>query len=89
VSFTVTPGAAWLSVDATAGAAAGATPVTINASVDASMLAAGGYDTTIAVAPTGGGTAVAIPVHLTVKTLPHVPPAPVLLPAPAKKGGCS
>jgi MYXO-CTERM domain-containing protein len=88
VGFTVTPGAAWLSVDAGSGAAAGATPVTVNASVDAGQLAAGGYDTTLAVTPSGGGTAISIPVHLTVKTLPGVPPSAVLPAAPAKKGGC-
>ena len=88
VGFTVTPGAAWLAVDTTSGAAAGATPVTIHASVDASQLADGGYDTTLAVTPSGGGTAISIPVHLTVETVPFVPPSAVILPAPAKKGGC-
>jgi hypothetical protein len=79
VHFTVAAGAPWLAVDTASGDAAGATPVTVHASVDPSRAGAGGHDAAVTIRPEGGA-AITIPVHL---TLTAPPPGPV-----AKGCGC-
>jgi MYXO-CTERM domain-containing protein len=81
VSFTVTSGAPWLTVDVSAADAAGATPVTVNASADPTQVTTGTFDTALTIAPTGGGAPLTVPVHFTVTTPPPPPP-------PKKKSGC-
>jgi MYXO-CTERM domain-containing protein len=80
VSFTVAGSAPWLSVDTTSGEAAGAVPVVVRASVDATQLGVGASEATLTVTP-GAGSPVVIPVKLTV-TAPRAPTTP------EEKSGC-